>query len=77
MQGLTAGDLIIIGLMATLAAVVGGGNPAAGLLLLLFMCGLYVSVRLTRGRSFGVRLTASSLAFVVPLLLAVATFGRG
>ena len=58
--------------LAVLAAVAGGGNPVAGLLLLTFMAGLYLSVRLTRGRGFGVRLTSAAFAFVLPLLLAVA-----
>jgi hypothetical protein len=77
MRGLNTADVVVTALMAVLAAVVGGGNPVAGLMLLVFMCGLYLSVRLTRGRPVRERLAAASLAFIVPLLLGLAAFGRG
>ena len=76
MRGLTPADIMVAALLAVLAGIVGGGNPPAGLLLLLFMGGLYLSVRLTRGRPLRQRAALAALAFAVPLLLAILVFGR-
>ena len=69
MDGIQRSDVVVACVLAVLAAFVGGGSLLAGALVLVFLGGVYLSLRLTRGRPVRFRLLAIGAAFVMPLLV--------
>ena len=64
-------DVVIACILAALAALVASSSTAAGLLLLFFLGGIYLALRLTRGRRISTRALVVALAFVIPIFMAV------
>jgi hypothetical protein len=72
MRALTIPDVLTACLIAAIAGAIAGGNTAVGLLFLCFLGGLYLSLRLTRGRSVVLRAGIVVAAFALPLLVTLA-----
>ena len=69
-DGVTRADMVIVCIMAALSGLVASKTAIAGVLIFLFLSGIFLAVRLTRGRRFSQRSVIVALAFVIPILAA-------
>ena len=62
--------MAIICIVAALSGLVASNTAGGGVLIFFFLAGVFLSVRLTRGRRFSQRALIVALAFIGPILAA-------